>query len=267
MRTIAQISDLHFGRHDPAVVEALAGILNGPEVDLVVVSGDLTQRARHAEFSAARSFLERIRAPKLIVPGNHDIPLYGLHRRLFSPLAKFDRTVRPAGVADATYRDEEIAVLGLNTARRFTGKNGRVSSEQIARIVATFGDLAPGCLKIVVTHHPISAPARSADAELVWRSDAALRAVRSSGVHVLLSGHHHQASSGAVPAETLEHASVLAVHAGTATSDRLRNAEANSFNLIATDGWELTVTVMEYRDDTFRERDAAGFVFSDGRWR
>src|SRR6185436_20863838 len=122
---------------DPAVVEALLASLAAQAPDLVAICGDLTQRARQAEFIEARRFLDRIVPPKLVVPGNHDVPLYGLHRRLLAPFAKYDRHITPAGVG-AFYCDAEIAVLGLNTARRLTFKNGRVSHEQMAGIRTAF---------------------------------------------------------------------------------------------------------------------------------
>ena len=89
MRTIAQISDLHFGRHNGAVVEALLDSLRVSDSDLVVVSGDLTQRARRHEFALARAFLDRIGRPLLVVPGNHDVPpVYRPVSRLLRPLAR-----------------------------------------------------------------------------------------------------------------------------------------------------------------------------------
>jgi hypothetical protein len=119
MRTIAQISDLHFGRHIATVAEGLLASLSEQNPDLVVLSGDFTQRARHAEFAEARRFLERIVQPKLVIPGNHDVPLYNLFRRFMTPFAKYHHYVTPMGLPADLFIDEELAVLGLNTARRF----------------------------------------------------------------------------------------------------------------------------------------------------
>jgi 3',5'-cyclic AMP phosphodiesterase CpdA len=93
LRTIAHISDLHFGRHDPAVVEALLASLKHSSCDLVIVSGDLTQRARRHEFKQARSFLDRIALPMLVIPGNHDVSLHNPLSRFFWPLDRYDRYV------------------------------------------------------------------------------------------------------------------------------------------------------------------------------
>ena len=103
MRLIAHISDLHFGRHDPSMVDGLVHSLDQNRPDLVAVSGDLTQRARHTEFTAARHFLDRIGRPIVVVPGNHDVPLYAVHRRFLQPYKKFNRHIAPSGVADSFF--------------------------------------------------------------------------------------------------------------------------------------------------------------------
>src|SRR5438477_1801758 len=117
MRTIAHISDLHFGSHDTAIARCLLESIGDAKPDLVVLSGDLTQRARHSEFVQARHFVEQIEQPVLIVPGNHDIPLYNLLHRFLSPLEKFRHHMAPTALTNDWYCDEELAVLGLNTAR------------------------------------------------------------------------------------------------------------------------------------------------------
>jgi 3',5'-cyclic AMP phosphodiesterase CpdA len=267
MRLIAQISDLHFGRHDLGVVEALLASLAERAPDLIAVSGDFTQRARRAEFVAARHFLDRIVQPKVVVPGNHDVPLYALHLRLFSPFTKFDRYIRPAGVPGGFFVDDEIAVLGLNTARRLTIKDGRVSFEQMAEIRSTFDRVRPEIFKVIVTHHPLGSPSDDAPVVLAGRATLALQAIVASGVHLLLSGHHHQASSGEVDVETAVGKSVLIMHAGTAISTRHRGSEGNTYNLIRIDGDALTLTVMEHRSpDGFREGHAASYRFEHGIW-
>src|SRR5438309_7042065 len=94
MRTIAHLSDLHFGRTDPALIEPLLASLDAIRPDVVVVSGDLTQRARAAEFEQARAFLERVRFPRIVVPGNHDVPLYRVWERFLSPLGRYQRIIQ-----------------------------------------------------------------------------------------------------------------------------------------------------------------------------
>jgi 3',5'-cyclic AMP phosphodiesterase CpdA len=268
VRTIAQISDLHFGRHDPEAVDSLVLSLNAVRPDLVAISGDFTQRARSLEFMEARDFLDRIDLPKLVIPGNHDVPLYGLHRRFLSPLKNFNRYIEPAGVNGAVAVDEELAVLGLNTARSFTRKNGRVSLDQMETIKRVFAGVPPAAVKVLVTHHPLTATSKEAPVELAGRSVRALRAVAAAGVHVLLSGHHHRTSSGHADIDEATGGSVLVVHAGTATSTRLRGNETNTYNLIRTDADCVSVIVMEFAAGLgFRESVTTGFAFENGAWR
>src|SRR5207244_6632903 len=156
VRTIAHVSDLHFGREDPRVVEAVLEDLAAARPDLVVVSGDLTQRARRRQFQAARAFLDRFPAPVLVVPGNHDIPLFDLARRFFRPLGRY-RSLVTADLAPL-FHDDEVAVLGVNTARSNVWKSGRLSLDQIDGIRARLSPLPPRVFKVLVTHHPFVPP-------------------------------------------------------------------------------------------------------------
>ena len=273
MRTIAQISDLHFGRHSSSVAEDLLASINEHAPDLVVLSGDFTQRARHAEFAEARRFLNRIAQPKLVVPGNHDVPLYDVFARFVTPFEKYNQYVSPIGVPGGFFSDEEIAVLGINTARRFTRKNGRVSLEQIAQIRRVFCEVPRDTFKILVSHHPLGFPSGQVPLELAGRSLLALEAISAAGVHLLLSGHFHRALSGDMldsepNSEAGANRSVLILHAGTAISTRTRGAEGNTYNLIRIDGPRLSLGVMEWAEGRgFRESRTAVYAFQKDRWR
>lgn len=251
MRTIAHISDLHFGSHEPAIARCLLDGIRGAKPDLVVLSGDLTQRARTSEFIQARHFLGRIGRPVLIVPGNHDIPLYNLFHRFLSPLEKYHRHIAPAALADDWYCDDELAVLGLNTARSLTWKSGRVSHNQMALIRRAFAAAPQVAWKILVTHHPVAAAHGEARIEVAGRAPLALRAVVDAGVHLLLSGHHHRSASGHADTELVLDNSVLVVHAGTAISTRTRAHEGNSYNLICLDHSHAVIDVLEWNGSNF----------------
>ena len=218
MRTIAHMSDLHFGRHDPAIAEDLLTSLEASHPDLVVISGDVTQRARHSEFMAAKRFLDRIHQPKLIVPGNHDVPLYNFLGRMLTPFAKFHHYVAVAGLADGFFCDDEIAVLALNTARRLSGKSGRISLKQIIEIRRAFTQ-ASRSFKVLVTHHPLGFPGSEPARTLAGRSSQALEEIAQAGIHLLLSGHYHRPVSGYLEPEMTGRNSVLIFHAGTAISN------------------------------------------------
>src|SRR6187402_2459661 len=132
MRTLVHLSDLHFGRVDPILLDPLRELIERLAPDVVVVSGDLTQRAKSEQFVAAKEWLDTLPGPQIIVPGNHDISLYNVFRRFVQPLTRYKRYITDD--LDPMYVDEEIAVLGVNTARSLTFKDGRVNKEQIATI-------------------------------------------------------------------------------------------------------------------------------------
>jgi 3',5'-cyclic AMP phosphodiesterase CpdA len=228
MRKIAHLSDLHFGAVDPAVVEAAVDAVAAARPHLVVISGDLTQRARSAQFREARAFLERLPRPRIVVPGNHDVPLWNILARGWTPLTKY-RAIIGEDLAPF-YGDQEIAVLGLNTARSFTIKDGRLNREQLAAAETAFAKAAPDAVKMVVTHHPFDQPEAGHSGDIVGRARRAIEAFTALGVDLILSGHLHLTRTG--PSTTRYPGSgTLLVQAGTATSIR-RRGEVNSFNLI-----------------------------------
>jgi 3',5'-cyclic AMP phosphodiesterase CpdA len=268
MRAIAHISDLHFGRHDPEIADGLIASLNGQRPDLVVVSGDLTQRARDREFRQTRAFLDRIASPKLVIPGNHDMPLFDLVARLRAPLAKFERHLGPLVAPVQHYSDDEISVLGINTARRLTGKNGRISHAQMVQIRSILGGAPAGRLRILATHHPLAIPSGGTAVDLAGRSGKAMAAIAKAEVHLLLSGHYHRSSSGELAAEFAANRSVLVVHAGTAISVRRRHGEANAYNLIRIEAERLSISVVEWAAPKgFGTVRVASYDLVDGRWR
>ncbi|CAN7462771.1 metallophosphoesterase [Pseudoduganella sp. LjRoot289] len=239
MRTLVHLSDLHFGRVDEALLAPLKACVESLRPDVVVVSGDLTQRARSEQFKQARAWLDTLPGPQIVVPGNHDIPLYNVVARFFTPLVKYRRHVT-ADLAPE-YVDDEIAVLGLNTARSLTFKDGRVNREQIGRLQERFNALPEGLTHVVVTHHPFDLPEHFDEDELVDRAPMAMQAFARCGVDLLLAGHLHSSHAGnSAHRYKIAGYAALVVQAGTATSTRKRG-ENNSFNAIRVEKDQLTV--------------------------
>jgi 3',5'-cyclic AMP phosphodiesterase CpdA len=239
LRTIAHLSDLHFGRLDERLLAPLAARMGQLEPDLIAISGDLTQRAKPSQFAAARAWLDTLPAPRVVVPGNHDVPLYRVWERLASPLGNYrkyiDDNVEPEFV------DGQIAVIGINSARSLTFKGGRVNVAQLDRLRARLEPLPAALTKIVVTHHPFTLPAGADVADMVGRASLAMEVFRELGVDLLLSGHMHSSlaanTAGRYP---IEGYAALVVQAGTATSTRGRGEE-NSFNVLRIDGDQVEV--------------------------
>ncbi|MEO5971954.1 MAG: metallophosphoesterase [Sphingomicrobium sp.] len=270
MARLIHLSDLHFGAHDPRLVEAVEARVDEEKPDLVVVSGDFTQRARTEQFEEACAFLERLRDAGhevLGVPGNHDVPLYDVLRRFLSPLTRYRRFID-----DELCPFQEIpgaAVLGINTARSLTFKDGRISHEQMEFIRETFARTAAQSMRILVTHHPLFALPVDGEPEVgkaIGRQELALDAIGDAGVRLLLAGHNHRASAHDARDLVTRAGSALVIQAGTATSTRLRDEE-QSFNRIDIDGDAVTVTVQAWAVDKFASADAQRFVCEGDRWR
>ncbi len=262
MRKIAHISDLHFGRIDPRIAEGLLQDLALCRPDLVVVSGDLTQRARSGQFRRAQSFLGRIAAPKLIIPGNHDVPLYNLARRFAYPLRAYQRHI--SADLNPVYRDEQIAVFGVNTTRRFPFVNGRISRDQIETVCNEILPLGGRIFKTVVTHHPFLALPQDERYGLVGRAKRALRRFAECGVDLILAGHFHRGYSGLSYPEDETGRRILIVQASTVSS-RTRG-EPNGYNMLAIRPPDLTLMHRVWDGIRFREGVRENWRRSHERW-
>jgi 3',5'-cyclic AMP phosphodiesterase CpdA len=240
MRTIVHISDLHFGRVDNALLAPLRELIGDLlRPDVVVVSGDLTQRARSAQFRQARHYLDTLPTPQIIVPGNHDIPLYNVAARFFQPLVKYRRYITRELAPE--FVDDEIAVLGLNTARSLTFKDGRVNRRQVDYLHHRFGQLPRSLTRVVVTHHPFDLPQHMDDDDLVDRAPMAMEVFARCGVDLLLAGHLHTSHTQSTAERyEIDGYAALVVQAGTATSTRSRG-ETNSFNVLRVQHDEIQV--------------------------
>ena len=230
MRTLVHLSDIHFGRVDYQLVEPLVKLVHEIKPDVVVISGDLTQRARVEQFKEARAFLDRLPKPQVVVPGNHDVPLYNLLARFLTPLDNYRRYI--CDDLAPFYMDDEVAIVGINTARSLTFKGGRINEEQVAMISERMCAVKEEVTKIIVTHHPFDVPPGQDEDDLLGRARMAMHTLARCGADVLLAGHIHLSHTGHTATRyQVEGHSAIVVQAGTATSTRGRG-EANSFNVI-----------------------------------
>jgi 3',5'-cyclic AMP phosphodiesterase CpdA len=268
MARLVHLSDLHFGAHEERLVEEVESSIDRIKPDLVVISGDFTQRARTEQFKEACHFLERLRdaGHEVIgVPGNHDVPLYDVLRRFLSPLTRYrryiDETLCPFVELPG------VAVLGINTARSLTFKDGRINEDQINFIRETFSRTPAGAVRVLVTHHPLFAiPVGEQIERAVGGHELALDAIDKAGVDLLLAGHAHHAAAHHASDLVTRAGGALVIQAGTATSTRVREQE-QSFNVIGIDDRCVTLTVECWSDDAFGPSDTQRFEHQDGRWR
>ncbi|WP_298829643.1 metallophosphoesterase [uncultured Piscinibacter sp.] len=227
MTVLLQVSDPHFGTEQAIVVDALAALARQQRPDLVVLSGDITQRARPAQFRAARAFADRLGAPLLAVPGNHDIPLIDLWTRLRRPYARYSAAF--GSELEPVHRSPELLVVGVNTTRAWRHKDGQISPPQIERVAGLLEGGATTQLRVVVVHQPIAVTRDEDLPNRLHGHHAALSRWAAAGADLVMGGHIHlpyvMALKGLVRP-------MWAVQAGTAVSTRVRPGVPNSVNLL-----------------------------------
>lgn len=234
---------------------------------LVVISGDLTQRARRSQFALAQAYLATLPRPQLVVPGNHDIPLYDVARRFIAPLTRYRHFISEE--LDPIHDDGELCVIGLNTARSLTWKSGRISLDQIkalqARLAATRARF-----KVVVTHHPFIPPPAEHSSQhgidLVGRALRAMQVLDACQVDLLLAGHLHHGYSGDTRTQyPASHRAIISAQAGTAISGRVRS-DPNGYNRITFEGDALAIEIRTWRDGAFTSLRTTRYRRNEEGW-
>lgn len=268
MPRLVHLSDLHFGAHDDRLVEAVERRIDELKPELVVISGDFTQRARTEQFREACKFLERLQDSGhevLGVPGNHDVPLYDVLRRFLSPLARYRRFIDTNLCPFVELPG--VAVLGVNTARSLTIKDGRINQDQVGFIREIFSRVPREAFRVLVTHHPLFAlEVAGQPTPAIGRQALALDAIQAAGVDMLLAGHNHHASSHSASDLVTRAGGALVVQAGTATSTRVRE-QGQSFNCIDIADASVTITINSFADDHFVPLDSQQYAWDEGKWR
>ena len=264
MTTLLQVSDAHFGTEQPPVVQALLQLAHAEVPDLVVMSGDITQRARRHQFVAARAFVEQLKpAALLAIPGNHDIPLFNLALRALAPYANYSRCFGEN--LEPVFESAHLLVIGVNTTRPHRHKDGELSTHQIERVTKQLQRAAASQLRIVVVHQPVLAIRPSDEDNLLDGHRQAVPAWAAAGGDIIMGGHIHlpyvrslSTTFGALPRD------IWTVQAGTAVSSRIREGITNSVNLIRCDGaqsprrctverWDYVPTLSRFERHSIQE--------------
>lgn len=231
MTRLLQVSDAHFGTERPQVVEALVSLSSRLAPHLLVLSGDLTQRARRSQFAAAAAFVRRLAIPGLLaIPGNHDLPLFDLVTRAVAPYARYLQAFGPE--LEPRFSASDCLVLGVKTTRRYRHTDGEISLEQRESIADALRAARPEQARIIVLHQPIAVPRLSEVQNVVHGAEAAIVAWHDAGADIILGGHIHLPF--VLPLHELRSLPrpLWAVNAGTAVSSRIRHDAGNSVNVL-----------------------------------
>jgi len=225
VRTLLHISDVHFGpKHLEELSEAVLSFIRREPPDVVVLSGDLTQRAKPEQFRQARRFVDRIPVPTIVVPGNHDVPLYRFWERIFVPFGAYRRHFSEE--LEPLLRDEETIVVGINTAYNWTLKEGRIRLDRLMEVRDLMASVPAETFKVVVAHHHLIPPPRFGTQRVLANAFEAIDVFSRVGVDLILSGHLHQSYIGnSEEFYPKGRPPVVILHSGTTTSSRGRGAE------------------------------------------
>ncbi len=268
MATVLHLSDLHFGRPFlPEVADAVLTRSRELDPDLVVVSGDLTQRAKPAEFKEAAAYLQQFGAPVVVTSGNHDVPFYRLWERLLAPHRNYRRYV--CEDLNTVTEVAGMVIVALNSSRRLTLTNGRIRRWQLDFAERAFQNADPSAPRIVVTHHHLAPPPDFEGGNLMPFARRALKRFTRLNVDLILAGHMHRSyignSQDFFPGD-LQHRGIVIVQCGTTTSRRGRGRERlrNTFNLIRIDDSLIRVAHHAWIGDESRFMPTSDHFFPRG---
>jgi 3',5'-cyclic AMP phosphodiesterase CpdA len=241
MTLLLQVSDPHFGTERHAVVEALVRLAQQLRPDVLLLTGDITQRATVAQFARAHALVQRLHVPRrLALPGNHDIPLWNLALRLWRPYRRYSRFF--GADLEPSLDTDDLLLLAVNTTRWWRHKDGQVSTAQIERVAQRLAQARPAQRRMVLVHQPLAVTRPEDHSNRLHGHEQALRRWGAAGVDLIVGGHIHLPFVLPLPGGG------WAVQAGTAVSERVRGDVGNSVNLIRVDANSSDRAVVERWD-------------------
>jgi 3',5'-cyclic AMP phosphodiesterase CpdA len=253
---LLQISDLHFGPHYvPEVGHALLRAAGELDADVIIASGDFTQRAKREQFAEARAFLDQLpQLPTIVTPGNHDVPLYRIFERVFAPYALYTEYISKA--LNTIHRYDDAVIVTLNSTSPLRAiVNGRIQRWQLEFVQKAFAETPAGVARIVVAHHHFAPAPDYEGGQVMPKAKRAIDCFTELHVDMIVGGHLHRAYIGnsldVYPGPERDHG-IIIVQSGTSTSrrGRAREREKNSFNHIRITETVIRVTHYMYFSDT-----------------
>lgn len=246
MKKILHLSDLHFGTEIPHIFEALIPDCQRLNPDIIIISGDLTQRAKHDQYDAAKQFIDNFEGKVILcVPGNHDISFYNLFERFLYPFAKYQKWIAPDVYHH--YSDDELSILGINSVTAFKPLGGYVTERQLELVGDYFKTQASNVVRIIVMHHNLISSERH---RIINDADKILARFADAGVNLVLSGHTHFPCIEKVQKQFIKH-NLYVMTAGTAISTRTK--APNSYNVLEINKNEFTFLVREFDGNRFSD--------------
>jgi 3',5'-cyclic AMP phosphodiesterase CpdA len=252
---LLQISDVHFGPfYMPEVGAALLRAVRELEFEVMIISGDFTQRAKREQFADARAFIDQLpKVPTIVTPGNHDVPLYRVVERVFEPYGLYKEYISPE--LDMVLRTPEAVIVALNSTKPLRAiVNGRIARWQLDFAAKAFNDTPDDALRIVVAHHHFAPAPDYEGGQVMPKAKRAIDCFTDLKVDMVIGGHLHRAYIGnsldVYPGEDRDHG-IIIVQSGTSTSrrGRAREREKNSFNHIRIAEGVVRITHYMYFSD------------------
>ena len=245
MARIAHLTDMHAGREDGVAVAALLESIAEAAPDLVVVGGDLTQRSRRSQWRTARAWLDALPCDWIATPGNHDIPMFDVGRRIADPFGRFREFISPELEPSATAAGAYVLCIRTASPRRRV--EGAVERESLKLTRELLGSRSSRDPVVLVTHHPlVMHPLSAFNKSMVVRGDDLLKTAAEGGVDLLLSGHLHRPHGGESFSVDVSGTKIVAMHGGTACSTRLRGGEAPAWQLVELDPGKMKLSSLSW---------------------